>query len=183
MTRGRRTTWLLGLALILTGCGGGLRAGAPASSTRRLEAATYRSTPDIGAARGRKFEDIIPVGARITAVNVAMDGGVRAVWLDYEQDGVAGSTPRRGGEGGTTQVLELERNEKLVDLDGVGRRGLVRLTIATNKRVQTFGDDGFTGELSSWLSKQETQQRVGVGITGRADDQVRQLSLRYQVRE
>jgi hypothetical protein len=46
-------------------------------------------------------------------------------------------------------VLELGRCEMLVDLDGAGKRGIDRLTIATNDRVQTFADDGFTGVLSS----------------------------------
>jgi hypothetical protein len=195
MIRGRLAPWLLGPTLLLTGCvgapkGEGFRHHTTRSgirvtpeSTRRTTDFGYRSTPDIGKARGRKFQDVIPVGARITAVNVATDDGVRAIWLSYERDGVVGNTPRRGGDGGLTHVFELDGNEKLVGMDAAGRRDINQLTVVTNKRVKTFGDDGSLGDPSSWLTPEQMWQYVGVGITGRADRKLRQLSLRYQVRE
>ena len=194
MTRRRLTAWLLGPALLLAGCvgapkgkgGEGFGHRSTRDSTRRTAHSAYRSTLDFGTtrgARGWKFEDIIPIGARITAVNVATDDGVRAIWLSYERNGVVSNTPRRGGDGGFTEVFELKGNEKLVGMDGAGRRGIDRLTVATNKRVKTFGNDGSSGNLSSWLTDEQKRQYVGVGITGRADGKLRQLSLRYQVRE
>ena len=198
MIRGRLTPWLLGSALLLAGCVGAPKgeggkgfthrtadsgSRSTPNSTRRTTNSGNRSTPDFGTARGRKFEDIVPVGARITAVNVATGIGVRAIWLSYERNGVAGNTPRRGGNGGLTRVFELEGDEKLVGMDGAGRRGIDRLTVVTNKRVKTFGNDGSSVTPSSWLTDEQVRQYVGVGITGRADDQLRQLSLRLQVRE
>ena len=183
MIRGRLTPWLLGPALLLTGCVGAPKGEGGEGFTRRTTESGYRSTLDFGTARGRKFEDVIPVGARITAVNVATDDGVRAIWLSYERNGVVRNTPRRGGDGGSTEVFELRGNEKLVDLDAAGQGGIDRLTVATNKRVRTFGNDSSSGNLSSWLTDEQKRQYVGVGIIGRADDQLRQLSLRVQVRE
>ncbi len=191
MIRGRLAPWLLSPVLLLAGCAGvpkGERGEAfghrtTPESTRRTTDFGHRSTPDFGTAQGRKFQDVIPVGARITAVNVAIKDGVRAIWLSHERDGVVGNTPRRGGDGGFTHVFELEGNEKIVGMDGAGRRGIDRLTVATNKRVKTFGNDGASGDPSSWLTNEQRRQYVGVGITGRADKRLRQLSLRYQVRE
>lgn len=197
MRRRLLTPWLLGTAL-LTGCVGapkgegrnGLtgRTTSPGhrsttASTRRISNSSYRSTPDFGTALGRRFEDVIPFGARITAVNVATADSVRAIWLSYEHNGVAGNTPRRGGDGGITRVFELEGNEKLVSIDAAGARGIDRLTLVTNLRVQTFGSDGSSGHASSWVTDEQKRKYVGVGITGRADDQLRQISLRYQVRD
>ncbi len=197
MIRGRLAAWLLGSALLLTGCVGAPKGeggagfahratasdfGSSTDSTRRTTAG-YRSTPDFGTARGRKFQDVIPIGARITAVNVATGIGVRAIWLSYERNGVVSNTPRRGGDGGFTQVFELKGNEKLVGIDAAGRGGIDRLTVATNQRVRTFGNDGSSDNLSSWLTDEQKRQYVGVGIIGRADDQLRQLSLHVQVRE
>ena len=197
MIRGRLAPWLLGPALLLAGCAGGpkgrddgLRHHTADSgfrsmpgSTRRTTDSGYRSTPDFGTALGRKFQDTIPIGARITAVNVATGDGVQAIWLSYEHDGVVSNTPRRGGDGGFTHVFGLDGNEKLVGMDGAGRRGIDRLTIATNKRVKTYGNDGSSDIPSSWHTDEQKRQYVGVGITGRADKKLRQLSLRYQVRE
>ena len=180
MIRRRLAPWLLGAALLLAGCAGASKG---EGFTRRSTDFGYRSTPDFGTARGRKFQDVIPVGARITAVNVATDAGVRAIWLSYERDGVVGNTPRRGGDGGFTHVFELEGNEKLVGMDGAGRGGIDRLTVVTNMRVKSFGNDCASGNLTSWLTDEQTRQYVGVGITGRADKKLRQLSLRCQVRE
>lgn len=149
--------------------------------TRRTTGA-YLSTPDLGFARGLAFEDTIPIGARVTAVNVATGNGVKAIWFSYERNGVASDTPRRGGSGGFTRVFELKKGEKIVGLDGDGRGGIDRLTIVTNKRAKTFSDAGET-EAESWLTKKQTEQYVGVGISGRADDKLRQLSLTFQVRE
>ncbi len=212
MPRGRLTAWLLGPIVVLAGCAGapkgeggkvfshrtvdsghrstpkssrrptGSRSRVTTDSTRRVGNSGYRSTPDIGIARGRKFADVIPVGARITAVNVAIDGGVRAIWLSYEQNGVVSNTPRRGGDGGFTRVFELEDNEKLVSLDGGGKGGIDQLTVATNQRVKTFGNHG-SGNPPSWLTDEQMRQYVGVGIIGRADGKLRLLSLRFQVRD
>ena len=150
--------------------------------TRRTSAG-YRSTPDSGPARGLKFADVIPIGARITAVNVATDDGVRAIWLSYEREGVVSNTPRRGGAGGFTEVLELKGNEKLIGIDATGRNSIEELTVATDRRVWTIGHDGSSDKPPSWLSDKQKQQYVGIGITGRADDQLRQLSFRFQVRK
>ncbi len=183
MIRGRLTPWLLGPALLLTGCVGAPKGEGGEGFTRRTTESGYRSTLDFGTARGRKFEDVIPVGARITAVNVATDEGVRAIWLSYERNGVVRNTPRRGGDGGSTEVFKLRGDEKLVDLDGAGQGGIDQLTVATNQRVRIFGNDGSSNNLSSWLTDEQKRQYVGVGIIGRADDQLRQLSLHVQVRE
>ena len=57
----------------------------------------------------------------------------------------------------------------------------------TNKRTRTFGN---TGELAAateapWyksMSERDRRRHVAIGITGRADSELRQLSLRIQVR-
>ena len=183
MRRGRLTPWLLGLALLLAGCVAGSSYRPTPEATRRSTNFGYRSMPDFGKARGRKFEDVIPVGARITAVNVADDDGVRAIWLSYEHNGVVSNTPRRGGHGGRTEVFRLRGNEKLVAMEAAGRNGIDWLTVATDQRVRTFGNDGSSGTPSSWITDEQRRQYVGVGITGRADDRLRLLSLRFQVRE
>ena len=197
MTRGRLAPWLLGSGLLVAGCGGapkgeggkafthrsaGSGSGMTTDSTRR-SSADYRTTPDFGTPQGWRFQDIIPIGARITAVNVVTDDGVRAIWLSYEHNGVVHDTPRRGGRGGSTQVFKLESKEKLVGIDAAGRRGIDQLTIVTNKRVKTFGSDGSSKKASSWLTKKQERQYVGIGIAGRADEKLRQLSLGFQVRE
>lgn len=203
MTRRPMTHLLLGTALVLAGCGGApkgegandvthssshiavRRAAAarlPQGATRRTQD-SYRTTPDFGTMIGRRFDDMIPVGARITAINVAIDDGVRAIWFSYEQNGMEGTTPRRGGEGGISQVFKLKNDEKLVAMDGDGRDGIDRLIVVTNKRVKTLGDKGRSNEPTSWLTKQQEQQYVGVGIAGHADDKLRQLSLHFQVRQ
>jgi hypothetical protein len=198
MTRGRLAAWLLGSALLLmAGCGGAPKgedgkvfthrstpsaARSKPESTRR-SLAGYRTTPDFGTPQGRRFNDIIPVGARITAVNVATDDGVRAIWLSYEHNGRVHHTPRRGGDGGSTRVFKLKGNEKLVGMDVAGRQGIDQVTILTNKRVKTFSNDDSSGDVTSWLTAKQERQYVGVGITGRADDRVRQLGLNFEVRD
>ena len=119
----------------------------------------------------------LPLTLRVLVASIALG------WLSYERNGVVRNTPRRGGDGGSTEVFKLRGNEKLVDLDAAGQGGIDRLTVATNKRVRTFGNDGSSGNLSSWLTDEQKRQYVGVGIIGRADDQLRQLSLHVQVRE
>lgn len=199
MFRGRLIAWLLGPALLL-GCGGApkgedgkafsqnsskpdRRSTKKEDATRRAADSAYRMTPDFGPSRGRKFEDVIPVGARITAVNVAVDDGVQAIWFRYELGGVESNTPRRGGAGGKTHVFKLKDNEKIVGIDAAGLDGIDQLTIATNRGVKTFGGDGTSAEPESWVTKKQARQYVGIGVTGRADDKVRQLSLRFEVRE
>ncbi len=198
MIRGRLTPWLFGTALLVAGCVGAPKGEggegfthrtassgrrSTRDSTRRNIDSGYRSMPDFGPARGQKFEDIIPIGARITAVNVATDDGVRAIWLSYERNGVVSDTPRRGGDGGFTEVFELAGDEKIVDMDAAGRHGIDRLTVATDKRVKTFGNDGSSANPSSWITDEQKRQYLGVGIAGRADDKLRQFSLRLQVRQ
>ncbi len=197
MIRGRLAPWLLGSAVLVAGCGGAPKgeggkslthstAGSGSRKTTdptRRSSADYRMTADFGTPLGWRFQDIIPVGARITAVNVATDDGVRAIWLSYEHNGVVHDTPRRGGRGGSTHVFKLTGKEKLVGIDAAGRRGIDQLTIVTNKRVKTFGGDDSSVNASSWLTKKQERQYVGIGIAGRADDKLRQLSLGFQVRE
>jgi hypothetical protein len=84
-------------------------------------------------------------------------------------------------------VFKLDRNEKIVGIDMWGKGTIDGLTIATNKQAQSFGDpkpSTAAGEPPWYaeLTKQDRQRYVGVGITGRADDELRQLSLRVQVR-
>ncbi len=198
MARGRLAAWLLGPALLLmVGCGGAPKGedgkafthrSTPSAARSKPEPtrrslAGYRTTPDFGTPQGWRFQDIIPVGARITAVNVATDDGVRAIWLSYEHNGRVHHTPRRGGDGGSTRVFKLKGNEKLVGMDVTGRQGIDQLTIVTDKRVKTFSDDDSSGDVTSWLTAKQERQYVGVGITGRADDRVRQLALNFEVRD
>ena len=199
MIRRRLTAWLIAPALLLAGC-----VAAPVAApggqgdkeidrlppyrptvkgTLRTLDSAYAWSPDVGTARGWKFQDVIPVGARITAVNVATDGGILAIWLSYKHNGVVSDTPRRGGAGGVTEVFKLRGNEKLVGLDGSGRGAIDQLTVVTDQRVKTFSKTGFSGIHSSWITDEQQRQYVGVGITGRADDRLRLLSLRFQVRE
>lgn len=184
----RPTACLLCVILgALAGCGGGggLKKGDP--FTRRGIERQFLSTPEYGAARGRKFEDIIPVGARIAAVHVANGSHIQGIWLTYERNGTFREMPCRGTRNGHVEVLKLDRDEKIVGLHAEGRGVIDRLVVATNKRTRSFGtstgrDAAEDAALFAGLTEEARQRNVGIGITGRADDELRQLSLRLQVR-
>ena len=201
MSRSRTACRLLLLACLATG----LLAGCAASSgpgrmvpsgrkvtpgkefTRRGIERDFVSTPEFGSARGRAFEDIVPVGARITAVHVTHGSAIKGIRLSYERNGLERETPQRGSSDGTTEVFKLDRNEKIIGIDIWGRGTIDGLTIATNKQTQSFGDTrpDSPAHEPPWyaeLTEQDRQRYVGVGFSGRADDKLRQLSLRVQVR-
>jgi hypothetical protein len=156
-------------------------------STRRGLERDFISSPEYGSARGRAFEDIIPVGARITAVHVTHGSGVKGIWLSYERNGVERQTQLRGARAGSTDVFKLARNEMIVGIDAWGQGTIEGLTIASNKQTKSFGTprpESSAGK-QPWhvtLIREDGQRYVGIGITGRADSELRQLSLRLQVR-
>ncbi len=184
-----RAVWatLLGAAvLLLIGCAS--TGGRGEASTRRGIEREYLSSPPFGAPRGRRFEDVIPIGARITAVHVTHGSGIHAIWLSYERNGVVRQTPRRGGTGGKTDVLRLRSREKIIGIHAYGQGTLDELLVATNERTVSFGGGDASGRAKAqpWytgLSDEERQRYVGVGIVGRADGELRELSLRIQVKE
>ena len=191
-----RTQWtpsrafLLALACVAAGvpagCMGGGSSGGKSFTRRGIER-EYVSSPDFGAPRGREFADIIPVGARITAVHVAHAERINAIWLSFERNGQVRQTPRRGGAGGKVQTLKLSGREKLLGIHGYGHGTVDELVIATNRRIVAFGDGtapGMDGKPPTFatLTARQKQQYVGIGFTGRADEELRQLSLRIQVR-
>jgi hypothetical protein len=155
--------------------------------TRRGIERDFVSTPEFGSARGRAFEDIVPVGARISAVHVTHGSGIKGIRLSYERNGIERQTPLRGSGDGTTEVFKLDRNEKIIGIDMWGQGTIDGLAIATNKQAQSFGDpkpSSAEGEPPWYaqLTRQDRQRYVAIGITGRADNELRQLSLRVQVR-
>lgn len=187
---GRRVSWcgLLAAAVIMTGCGGG--GGGPkgfsADAVRRTTDRNYLNTPDFGAPRGRRFEDLVPIGARVTAVHAAVKGSVKAVWLSYERDGKTAETSHRGDDRGPVETFKLKGDEKIVGVHGYGRGEIEALTIATNWRTHTFGNPAAVqaSNQAPWFENLSTAQRrqyVGVGIAGRADETLRQLTLRIQI--
>jgi hypothetical protein len=184
--RWRRTALLLCPILLLSlGCAAG-RGPTGQSFTRRGSERTFISTPQFGGARGRTFEDVIPVGARITTVHVGLDGDrVTSIWTTYERNGVVKDTPHRGHTSSRVEKFKLGRKEKLVGIHAYGRGEVGQLVIATNKRTRLFGTGPATDE-PAWfdsLSDADLRSYVGVGFTGRADRQLQQLSLRIQVRQ
>lgn len=179
-----RPAWLLcPLILLSLGCAGGGHRGE--SFTRRGPERDFISTPEFGGARGRTFEDIIPVGARMAAVHVGLDGDrVTSIWTSYERNGVIKETPHRGHTSSRVEKFKLGRNEKLVGIHAYGNGEIGQLVIATNERTKVFGAGPATGE-PAWfdaLTDDALRTYVGVGFTGRADRQLHQLSLRIQVR-
>ncbi len=149
---------------------------------------SYITSPRFGGARGRKFEDIIPVGARITAIHVMHSDRIHAVWLTYERHGIGRDTPKRGTARGKHEVFMLDKNEKIIGMHAYGRGTVDELVIATNKRVVSLGDGKAPGlgTEQPWyetLSEEDKRRYVTVGIAGRADEEVRQLALRIQVKE
>jgi hypothetical protein len=194
-----------GRLLLLTCLATGLLAGCAASSgpgrmvpsgrkvtpgkefTRRGIERDFVSTPEFGSARGRAFEDIVPVGARITAVHLTHGSGIKGIRLSYERNGLERETPQRGSSDGTTEVFKLDRNEKIIGIDMWGKGTIDGLTIATNKQTQSFGETrpDARDQEPPWyagLTDQDQQRYVGVGFSGRADGELRQLSLRVQIR-
>jgi hypothetical protein len=182
---------------LLAGCSASSSAGRSAPSgrkvapgkefTRRGIEREFLSTPEFGSARGRAFEDIVPVGARISAVHVTHGSGVKGIQLSYERNGVERETPLRGSSDGKTEVFKLDRNEKIIGIDMWGHGTIDGLTIATNKQTRSFGDpkpSSATTETAWYdsLTRQDHKRHVCIGITGRADNELRQLSLRVQVR-
>ncbi len=183
----RRLSWLLCPMVVLAlGCsaGSGPRG---AAFTRRGVEREYISTPALGAARGLTFDDIIPIGARITAVHISLDKNrVAGIWTSYERNGIVKETPHRGRTSDRVEVFKLHRNEKLIGIEGRGRRGIAGLTIATNQRTQSYGMPATATQKRAWfetLTSDNRHRYVGVGFTGRADRELYQLSLRIQVRQ
>ncbi len=181
----RRFSLLLCPVLFLAlGCAAG-RGPIGESFTRRGPERQFISTPQFGGARGRTFEDVIPVGARITAVHVGLDGDrVTSIWTSYERNGVVKETPHRGHTSSRVEKFKLGPKEKLVGIHAYGSGEIGQLAIATNERTRLFGTGPATGE-PAWfesLSDEDLRSYVGVGFTGRADRRLHQLSLRIQVR-
>jgi hypothetical protein len=155
--------------------------------TRRGIERDFVSTPEFGSARGRAFEDIVPVGARITAVHLTHGSGIKGIRLSYERNGLERETPQRGSSDGTTEVFKLDRNEKIIGIDMWGKGTIDGLTIATNKQTHSFGETrpDSPDQEPPWyagLTEQDRRRYVGVGFSGRADGELRQLSLRVQIR-
>ena len=185
-TLARTGSWMLcPVVMLALGCSGGGPLGG--TFTRRGVEREYISTAALGAARGLTFEDIIPIGARLTAVHVSLDGDrVTGIWTSYERNGVVKETPHRGQTGAKVVVLKLHRNEKLIGIQGRGRRGITGLIIATNLRTQSFGSPSTTTEdqaLFKTITRENRHRYVGVGFTGRAGRELNELSLRIQVRQ
>jgi hypothetical protein len=155
--------------------------------TRRGVERDFVATPSFGSARGRAFEDIIPVGARITAVHVSNGTAIEGIHLSYERNGLERETPVRGTSNGHAEVLKLDRDEKIIGVDAWGKGTLEGLTIATNKRTRTFGEPkpaslSGDGPWYATLTELDKERYVAIGITGRADTGLHQLSVRVQVR-
>ncbi len=183
---------LAGAAMLwMSGCASSTASGRPAlheELTRRGVERSYTSSPNFGGPRGSGFEDLIPVGGRITAVHVAHTDTIDAIWLSYERNGVVRDTPRRGGRGPKAEVLKLKRREKIVGIHAYGKGTVDELVIETNQRTVSFGDGvapGLDSEVPWYttLSEEDRRRYVGIGITGRADEKLRQLSLRIQIRD
>ena len=180
-----RLSWLLGtIMLTAISCASGGPRGA--AFTRRGIERDFVSSPVFGAPRGLTFADIIPVGARITAVHVGVDGErVTAIWTTYERNGVIKDTPHRGHTGRHVEVLNLRRDEKIIGIHAFGGSEITRLTIATNTRMKSFGTSSAPAQSQAWfdtLTEDNRHRYVGVGFTGRADRELHQIGLRIQVR-
>ncbi len=184
MATSRFSLLLCPVLLVALGCAGG-RGPIGESFTRRGSERNFISTPQFGSARGRTFEDVIPVGARITAVHVGLDGNrVTSIWTSYERNGVVKETPHRGHTSSRVEKFKLGPKEKLVGIHAYGHGEIGRLVLATNERTRLFGVGPATDE-PAWfdsLSDEDLRSYVGVGFTGRADRELQQLSLRIQVR-
>ena len=152
--------------------------------TRRGTGRQERFTTRFGTPRGREFEELIPVGARITAVHVAIKESINAIWLSYERNGQKLQTPRRGGVGGNVQTFKLGGREKIVDFHAYGQPTLQSIEIATNERVVVLGAP-VPPDSNPWyreITDKQKRSNLGVGFIGRADETLRQLRLRIQIR-
>jgi hypothetical protein len=191
---------MLGGAL-LAGCAGGgdpihtstrgaeVRPARPVSPgrdfTRRGVERSFAVSPEFGSPRGRAFEDIIPVGARITAVHVSHGAGIEGIRLSYERNGMERETPLRGTAIGQTDVFRLDADEKIIGMDAWGIDPIAGLVIASNKRTVSFGAPRPTiadPPAYKLLTELERQHYVAIGIAGRADSSLHQLKLRVQIR-
>jgi hypothetical protein len=155
--------------------------------TRRGLERDYLSSPAFGAPRGAKFEDLIPVGARLSAVHVDRTATIDGIWLSYEHNGITHHTTRRGATGGTAESFRLGDREKIVGIHGYGQGGaLEELVIATNQRIVSFGSSGAPRDSPppcAQLTREQKERYVAIGITGRGDEKLRQISFRFQIRQ
>lgn len=155
-------------------------------ATRRGIEPDYLNSQKYGAPRGREFQDIIPIGARLTAINVCGDDRIDGIWLSYELAGKTAQTPCRGNRRGREQSFTLDKREKIVGVHGYGTGSVDLLVIATNQRVATLGNRAAAPPDArpscTLLDDRDRQRFVAVGIVGRADDRLRQFMLRIQVR-
>lgn len=183
--------WLIALLAGSASAGGCATGTGSIDDRNRLGLETaYVTTPDFGAPRGRHFEDIIPFGARISAVHANVGPKVNAIWIEFERNGVVKQTPRRGGEAGRHEVLKLGKSERIIGIQAYGKGSIDELIIATDLRTKSFGGTAAQGadpqHPAPWFDQLTPQQRAsytGIGFTGRADAQLRQISLRIQVKE
>ena len=157
-----------------------------ADDTRRGLEPDYVNSQKFGAPRGREFQDIIPIGARLTAIHTAGDERIGGIWLSYEIGGKVSQTPCRGRREGREQSVSLGKREKVVGIHGYGTGAIDLLVIATNERVATLGNTAAAPPgarpACTLLAEDDVRRLVGVGIVGRSDDRLRQIMLRTQVR-
>ncbi len=155
-------------------------------ATRRGIEPDYLNSQKFGAPRGREFLDLIPVGARLTAINVCGDDGIDGIWLSYEFQGKITHTPCRGSRQGREHTFALDKREKVVGIHGYGKGSVDLLVIATNQRVGTLGNRAAAPPDAkpscTLLDERDRLRFVAVGIVGRADDRLRQVMLRVQIR-
>lgn len=134
--------------------------------------------PVFGVPRGRQFEDMVPVGSRITAVHVRREQGINAIWLEYERNGVEHETPVRGGSRGKHESFQLKAGERIISLTGTGKTSIESIVIVTDRRTKAFGTPA---AQPPQLTQEERSRHTGIGLSGRADTNLWQLSLRIQV--
>jgi hypothetical protein len=155
-------------------------------ATRRSAEPDYLNSQKFGAPRGRDFQDIIPIGARLTAINVCGDDRIAGIWLTYEAGGKTMHTPCRGLRQGREHSFTLDKREKVVGIHGYGTGSVELLVIATNLRVGTLGNKAAAPPgakpACTLLDENDVRRYVGVGIVGRADDRLRQVMMRLQIR-
>ncbi len=177
MTRPLRP-WIALPALVLL-AGGCASTTSQQDPSRRGPESTMLAGPAFGVPRGRQFEDIVPVGSRITAVHVRREEGIIAIWLDYERSDLKYSTPARGGTRGKHEVFSLKAGERIISMTGTGKTSIESIVIVTDKRTKILGAPE---AQAPQLTEEQRTRHTGIGISGRADTDLRQLSLRIQVR-
>jgi hypothetical protein len=117
---------------------------------------------------------------------VSHGAGIEGIRLSYERNGMERETPLRGTAIGQTDVFRLDRDEKIIGIDAWGIDPIAGLAIASNKRTLSFGAPRPTiadPPAYKLLSDLKRRHYVAIGITGRADSKLRQLSLRIQMRD